>query len=226
MSEKILGKPERLAEEALKGVEKELRARLEEVKEGALKIIDTAFEEAMKEAEQRITRILSDAEEKLKAEQAALEAELRLRLARIRGEWIDRVLREVEQRISGFLDTKEYEEALERLVVQAVAQIEGDEVIVEANERDVARVKEIIERLRDPEAVRRLAGEKGLEVSVEAVASKNIRLDEKPAPILGGIRARTPDSRMVVDYSLDLILAQIARDMRATIARMLFGGEQ
>ncbi len=225
MSEKIIGDPEKLVEEALRGVEEELRSKLEEVSKGALKMIDDAFEEALKEAEEKASRILSDAQDKLAAERASLEAEFRMKLAEKRSEWIDKVVEEAVKRLSMFAQTDEYRQALEKLVLQAVSQIEADKIVLEANEHDRKILAEIARNLKKPSSVRKLLEKHSLQLDPEKIVSKEIMISDKPASILGGLRAHTPDSKIMVDYSLDLIIGQIARDMRARIARILFGGE-
>jgi V/A-type H+-transporting ATPase subunit E len=226
LSEKIIGDPKKLIDEALSGVEDELKAKLGEVEEGARRIIDDAVNEALREVEERVSKSLSSAQDRLRAEKASLEAKLRLSLAQKRSEWIDKVVEEAIQRLEPFFSTKEYRDMLARLVIQAVSQMEAEEVIIEANARDHDVLKDLLGRISSRKKLAEILNKLGIQVDPEKVLTRTIRLDERPASILGGIRARTPDSRVVIDYSLDLLVSRIARDQRATIARVLFGGEE
>jgi vacuolar-type H+-ATPase subunit E/Vma4 len=204
--ETIIGDPRKLIEEALKDVEEELRTKLEDVSEGALRILESARIEALKELEEQVSEILTRARDRLRAEEAVLQSRLRMEIAKTRGYWIDRVIEEAQKKFEEYAETETYKEYLRKLLEKAVEQIDSPEIVVEANKRDIP----LLEKLAS-------------EIDTKG---KTIRVSREPVNILGGIRARSPDSRIKIDLSIDLIFDQIASDYRAQIAEALFGGEE
>ncbi len=204
--ERVLGDPRKLIEEALKDVEKEFKLKLEDLSEGAMRILESARIELVQEAEKRVSEILSRVTDRLKAEEAALQAQMRLKVAEERSKWIDKAIELAKERFDEYAKTDEYRELLRRMIESAVRQIDAAEIIVEANERDAKLVKELLKEID--------------------TGGKKVKLSDKPVDILGGIKAETPDGSIRLDLSLDIVFNRIAQDYRAIIARSLFGGEE
>ncbi len=204
--ERVLGDPRKLIEEALKDVEKEFKLKLEDLSEGARRILESTRIELVQEAERRISEILSKASDRLKAEEAALQAQMRLKVAEERSKWIDRAIDLAKEKLDEYASTEEYKDLLRRMIESAVRQIDAEEIVLEANRRDAKTVKALLKEID--------------------TGGKRVRLSDKPVEILGGIRAQTPDGSIRLDLSLDIVFNRVAQDYRALIARSLFGGEE
>ncbi len=196
---KVIGDPERLAEEAVKDDVEKSRKLLSEASGAALKLLDDSYKRALEEAEKALSEEFSNLEEQIKSLRSKLEFEVKSRLAERRNAYINSVLEEARKRLKEAKMEEWYRDFMSR-VVELLAS--------EAGSTGKLIVKVAVE---DYELAASIASRYGglLEVSRE------------PANILGGLIAETPGGETRLDYSLDHILERNEARLRNVALKAL-----
>ena len=184
--------------------------------EGAELII----QEINREAEQKIQYILSEAREeaeRLKEEarkRAESKAEWILRKAKTQAEIekqrvIANAKLEVRKKKLAVLPEDEYFPMLVELTVKAVEELGVDKVLVRSNERTL---KLIVERLSEFREKLKEALGKDIEVTIG-----------EPIQTIGGVLVESSDGSVRVDNTFEARIERFESELRATIAKALFG---
>ncbi|MBI2550054.1 hypothetical protein HYV83_02635 [Candidatus Woesearchaeota archaeon] len=188
------------------GLEKVKQEILERAQAEADKAIDAAQSEAkavMKSAEKQVAGYERMMEEDLEAlsnavkrkEVASAELELKKQLLSAKSELIEGVFRDARKKL-GSLPDKKRESHITALL--DAARKEMNVSVVQCSSKD-ARF-------------------------VEASGSGDSRLKVvKNDEMLGGIIAESPDGRLRVDYSYDILLGQVKSKVLGDVAKILFG---
>jgi V/A-type H+-transporting ATPase subunit E len=141
-------------------------------------------------------------------EQILAEGRMRARKGTLqkREELINEVFKEVNLALKKYTSSKKYERDLIELAKVACEGIGSQEVRLRTNRKDLKllekRTAELSERL-----------------------GKSISLGE-PIEALGGVKAETPDGKVVVDETLDSRFKRIQERLRVEIAKILFQGSK
>ena len=193
----ILSKARRQAEALIEEAKEEGEVARRQAEEKAQAIREEILREAQEEAASIKQRIVSTAQ---------LEAQ-RMLLAK-REELISQVFAEARKRLAELRRSDAYPHILRRLILEAAAGLGGGELIVWANEEDMALLSDdflaqVAQRL-DPETT--------------------LRRGESPVDIDGGVIVERADGRMRFDNSFAARLERLRDELRSQVYRILIGG--
>ena len=139
----------------------------------------------------------------------ASELRMQSQLDRMRWNLVTDVEGRLRERLQAYMtDEAAYTLTLEHYLIQAAAEIEAEELVVEVNAQDRQRLAPQWEAL-----ARRIAPD------------KHLRLAEHPIPCLGGARVASADNRIRVDNTFEGRLERLrARIQQVILERLLPGG--
>lgn len=205
MRVRTYGDPAKFIENILEPKRRELEAKMREALGAAYELLESAYRDILNKGRARLSEQYMAAEDRLRSAQATKEAELRLTASRVKNEWISRVLEEVKRRLAGIKGTETYAKFLARVFDAFLRESSGFERLIVAAPKD------------DLEILKRLAEERGK-------TRPELTFEESDKPILGGFIAYTPDRRVSLNYTLDLMISSAETELRSLIERRLFGG--
>lgn len=197
LRQEILSKAQRQAEALLEEAKEEREAARRQAEKRAQAIREEILDEARKEATLTKQRIISA---------ARLEAQ-RMLLAK-REELISRVFAEVRNRLAELRRSDAYPDILRRLILEAAASLGGGELIVWANEEDMALLSDQF-----------LA-----QVAQELDPGTTFRRGKSPVDIDGGVIVGRADGRMRYDNSFAARLERWKDELRSQVHRILTEG--
>nr|O06501.1 RecName: Full=V-type ATP synthase subunit E; AltName: Full=V-ATPase subunit E [Desulfurococcus sp. SY]AAB64413.1 V-ATPase E subunit [Desulfurococcus sp. SY] len=199
---------ELIIQEINREAEQKIQYILSEAKEEAEKL----KEEARKRAEAKAEWILRKAKTQAEIEKQRIIANAKLEVRKkklaVQEELIRSVIESLKERLAN-LPEDEYFPMLVELTVKAVEELGTDKVVVRSNERTL---KLIVERLSEFREKLREALGKDVEVTVG-----------EPIQTIGGILVESSDGTVRVDNTFDSRIERFESDLRATIAKALFG---
>ncbi|AHL23008.1 V-type ATP synthase subunit E [Thermococcus nautili] len=199
---------ELIIQEINREAEQKIQYILSEAKEEAEKL----KEEARKRAEAKAEWILRKAKTQAEIEKQRIIANAKLEVRKkklaVQEELIRSVIESLKERLSN-LPEDEYFPMLVELTVKAVEELGTDKVVVRSNERTL---KLIVERLSEFREKLREALGKDVEVTVG-----------EPIQTIGGILVESSDGTVRVDNTFESRIERFESDLRATIAKALFG---
>ena len=199
---------ELIIQEINREAEQKIQYILSEAREEAEKL----KEEARKRAEARAEWILRKAKTQAEIERQRIIAnaklEVRKRKLAVQEEYIRRVIEELKNRLANLPD-EEYFPILVELTAKAVEELGSDSVVLRSNERTL---KLIVERLSDFKE--KLAGRLGKQVEVTI---------GEPVQTIGGVIVESPDGSVRVDNTFEARIERFESELRAAIAKTLFG---
>jgi vacuolar-type H+-ATPase subunit E/Vma4 len=191
--------------------------------EEASNIIETARAEAEKivaEANAKAANLRDERTEALrreintqeKAELAIARMDRKGDLLRVKSRWANRVLEEVEARITKMAENggREYNELLANFTLEGINKMNGNRFIVEASPRDKEAVSKSLETLT--ERASKLKSDK-VTLHVETLKTKT----------LGGVMVSTEDKVEYFNNTLEARLTTASRKLEGTIRQILFG---
>jgi len=193
----ILSKARRQAEVLIEEAKEEGEVARRQAEEKAQAIREEILREAQEEAASIKQRIVSTAQ---------LEAQ-RMLLAK-REELISQVFAEAQKRLAELRRSDAYPDVLRRLILEAAAGLGNGELIVWANEEDMAMLNDDfltrVARELDPET--------------------RLRRGDSPVDIDGGVIVERADGRMRYDNSFGARLERLKDELRSQVYRILIGG--
>jgi len=193
-----------IAEDIVKGAKREASRIIEEAEQEARRILEEAKRISKQEAERKV----SEARDRARYAYEEILAKGRMRtknmLLEKREELIDRVFKEVEERLKKRVSSKVYEKDLVRIACDACNKLGADEVIVRANPKDLR----LLQKYRDE-----IAGKVGKRISFG-----------DPIETVGGVRVSTSDGKIEVDDTLEGRMKRNFEDLRTKVAKILFEG--
>ncbi|MEO2151037.1 MAG: V-type ATP synthase subunit E [Thermococcus sp.] len=200
-AELIIQEINREAEQKIQYILSEAREEAEKLKEEARKRAEAKAEwilrKAKTQAEIEKQRIIANAKLEVRKKKLAVQEEL-----------IRSVIESLKERLAN-LPEDEYFPMLVELTAKAVEELGTNKVIVRSNERTL---KLIVERLSEfREKLKESLG-KDVEVTVG-----------EPIQTIGGILVESSDGTVRVDNTFEARIERFESDLRATIAKALFG---
>ncbi|WP_048191228.1 V-type ATP synthase subunit E [Pyrolobus fumarii] len=198
------GDPHAVAKKASEKVREEINKKIDEALDAAIRILDAAKNRALAKLEKDISAILREAEEKVRAERAVREAELRVAELNARNEWIEKAVNEALRRLRSRVGDEAYTAFLEDMLKRAAETI-----------RETATEAVVYPTKADRDLLEKLVGGASLPVKF-TLAGEDIEG-------VGGFVVATPDGKMRLDYRLEAVLSDILEEAKAAAAKALFG---
>jgi vacuolar-type H+-ATPase subunit E/Vma4 len=201
----------------------ELQAEIErKADDEASGILKTAKQEAQKTVAEASAKAEGLREERTKALKKELDARERAELAvarmdrkgellRVKSRWANRVFEEVERRIAEMAKNsgRKYHEHLGDLILEGIAQMNGNKFIVETNSRDKEAVSKVLSTIAE-----------------RAGKIKNSKVVLQPGILqtrtVGGVVVSTEDRVQYFNNTLEARLSAASRNLEGTVYRMLF----
>ena len=199
MPKNVYGDPEKVAKEITEKEFETSKRVIDEALEHGLKLVKEAYEKALREAESRLKSEISRAEEQLKSVVSSLELEVKSEVAALKTGYLQEAMKTALSRIREVKNTKAYENYLVKVLTR-LNEEDYPQLVVHTSEDDISRVQAIISRL-------------GLSKLV---------VSPKPANIIGGVIAETPDKSVKLDFSLDLLIKINEHRLLGAASRVLF----
>ncbi|AIU69415.1 ATP synthase subunit E [Thermococcus eurythermalis] len=199
---------ELIIQEINREAEQKIQYIINEAKEEAEKL----KEEARKRAEAKVEWILRKAKTQAEIEKQRIIANAKLEVRKkklaAQEELIRKVLESLKERLAS-LSEDEYFPMVVGLTANAVEELGVDRVVLRSNDRTL---KLIVERLSEFKEKLREALGKDVEVIVG-----------EPIQTIGGVLVESPDGTVRVDNTFESRIARFESELRATIAKALFG---
>jgi len=196
---RFYGDAEKLALEAMReDLGKSLKL-LTEASEASLKLLEDSYRRGLEEAERRLLEEFSSLNERVRSLRSKLEFELRSRVSEKRNEFIEAVLAEAKRRLKEAKSGdwyRRYMETVFKIIAGEAREVGPLKVMVAEDDRRLA--EELVAQYRDL-----------------------LTIAEKPADIIGGVIAESPDGSIRLDYSLDLMISRNEARLRHVALKAL-----
>jgi V/A-type H+-transporting ATPase subunit E len=194
-----------IADEVIGDVQKEAEAIIAEAENEAKETLRAAKEQA----EKTYNAILSEATHKSETEKRKIasvaEVELRNQLLQAKESLVDEAFTKATESLKAFVETDQYPAYLLKLLDSIAERMDQPVLVVEVNARD----KTILTR----NALKKISEKTKTE----------LKLSEQNLSVMGGCRVQTEDGKIVYDATLDNRLDELKPELRAQIAKSLFG---
>lgn len=208
----LVGDVSKLTETILHGAEAEAKNVIARAKEKAEETIRNVVEDVRRRAETEASEIMKrrreEALSRKRSEIAKARMEALRRLLDHKEALIERVIEEARKRVQQIVGTKEYEEALIRMLKEAVKVLGGGDIEVKLNKRD-AKLGSNLEAIAK-------------ELTREIGEPVELRLASEPGDFIGGLVAKSLKVGIEVDYTIEGILERKWKKLRSEIAKLLF----
>ncbi|MCD6443751.1 V-type ATP synthase subunit E [Candidatus Bathyarchaeota archaeon] len=172
-------------------------------REEAEKIIEDAKKKAEEIRNKQKQAVMRELEQKKTVSLATIRLEGKRKVLEVKYKYLRLALDKAEEILKEKAETgdEDYLKALERLLVEALSQVDGEAVIF-VNERDRRRVEGILEKL----GVRRAT------------------LSDRHVDITGGVIVQSRNGKQIFNNSLDARLNKIKDEIGGELIEILFGG--
>jgi V/A-type H+/Na+-transporting ATPase subunit E len=194
-----------IADEVIGDVQKEAEAIIAQAENEAKETLRVAKEQA----DQTYNALLSEANQKSDAEKRKIasvtEVELRNQLLAAKETLVDEAFTKATQSLKNYVETDEYSHYLLKLLTAIAERMDQPVLVVEVNAKDKA--------ILTPEALKK-AGK---------TSKTTFTLSDQAHTMLGGCRVQSEDGKIVYDGTLDNKLEELKPELRAQIAKTLFG---
>lgn len=196
---------EAIANEVISDVQKEAEAAISAAENEAKETLRAAKEQA-----DRVYReILVEANRKAEAEKRKIasvtEVDLRNQLLQVKEDLVDEAFQKVIVKLKEFTQTPDYPSFLLKLVKDIARQMDQASLEVEVNAKDQA--------ILTADALKKISQKTGVK----------LKLSQSTSSYIGGCKVQSEDGRIVYDGTLDNRLAVLKPELRAKIAKSLFG---
>jgi V/A-type H+-transporting ATPase subunit E len=199
---------ELIIQEINREAEQKIQYILREAQEEAEKI----KEEARRRAEDKAQWILRKAKTQAEMEKQRVIASARLEVRKkrlaLQEEMIRAVLSALRERLAS-LPADEYLQTLVTLTAEALRELGVNSAVVRSNEETL---KMIVERL--PEFKKSVSEKLGRDIEITV---------GEPISTIGGVLVESPDGSVRVDNTFEARIERLEADLRARIAKALFG---
>ena len=200
------------AELIIQEINREAERKIQYILSEAQKEAERIKEEARKRAEARAEWILRKARTQAEIEKQRIIANARLEVRKkrlqVQEELIQEVISALKERLAE-LPEEEYFPMLVDLTASAVRELGVRSVVVLSNERTLRMLSEKLD-----EFMKALAEKLGIEVEVSL---------GEPVNTIGGVIVETPDGSVRVDNTFESRIERFESELRAEIAKALFG---
>lgn len=194
-----------IANEVIGDVQKEAEAIILVAENQAKETLRVAKEHA----NQTYRTMLDEAKDKAEAEKRKIESiaevEIRNRLLQTKEELVDLAFEKALIKLKNFVNTEEYQTYLLKLIEEIAKKMDQKVLVVEFNAKDKGWLK--------PDMLKHASKK----LNVEFIISKQTQ------GYIGGCKIQTEDGKMVYDATLDNRLEELKPELRAEIAKKLFG---
>jgi V/A-type H+/Na+-transporting ATPase subunit E len=194
IADEVIGDVQKEAEAIIMAAENEAKETLRVAKEQADKTYHAILAEANQNAEGEKRKIAS-----------VTEVELRNRLLQTKENLVDEAFEKALAKLKDFVETDEYHAYLIKLVEELAKKMDQNVLVVEVNAKD----KELL----TSELLKKVSKKLKIELT----------LSEQTANYIGGCKVQTQDGKIVYDGTLDNRLQELKPELRAQIAKSLFG---
>jgi V/A-type H+/Na+-transporting ATPase subunit E len=194
IADEVIGDVQKEAEAIIMAAENEAKETLRVAKEQADKTYHTILAEANQKAEGEKRKIAS-----------VTEVELRNRLLQTKEDIVDETFEKALAKLKDFVETDEYHAYLIKLVEELAKKMDQNVLVIEVNAKD----KEFL----TSELLKKVSKKLKIELT----------LSEQTATYIGGCKVQTQDGKIVYDGTLDNRLQELKPELRAQIAKSLFG---
>ncbi|WP_148883030.1 V-type ATP synthase subunit E [Thermococcus aciditolerans] len=200
------------AELIIQEINREAEQKIQYILSEAQKEAEQIKEEARKRAEARAEWIMRKAQTQAEIEKQRIVANARLEVRKkrlaVQEELIQEVITALRERLAELPD-EEYFPMLVDLAVQAVGELGSESVVVRSNERTLKLLSERADEFR------KALGERlGREIEVSL---------GEPIGTIGGLVVETPDGAVRVNNTFEARIERFEGELRAEIAKALFG---
>ncbi|ACS32645.1 V-type ATP synthase subunit E [Thermococcus gammatolerans] len=194
------------AELIIQEIHREAEQKIQYILSEAQREAEKLKEEARKRAQSQAEWILRKAKTQAEIEKQRIIANAKLEVRRkklaVQEELIGEVLSAMREKLAALPDD-EYFEALVSLTKEAIEELGTKKIVLRSNERTLklidSRMEEFSEKV-------------GVEVSLG-----------EPIECIGGVLVESPDGTVRVDNTFDARIERLESELRATVAKALFG---
>ncbi len=194
-----------IANEVIGDVQKEAEAKILVAENQAKEILRVAKEHA----NQTYRAMIDEAKEKAEAEKRKIESiaevEIRNRLLQTKEELVDLAFEKALIKLKNFVKTEEYQTYLLKLIEEIAKKMDQKVLVVEVNAKDKGWLK--------PDMLKHSSKKLNVE----------FKISKQTQGYIGGCKIQTEDGKMVYDATLDNRLEELKPELRAEIAKKLFG---
>jgi V/A-type H+-transporting ATPase subunit E len=194
-----------IADEVIGDVLKEAEAIIASAENEAKEIL----REAKEKADQSYNALISEANQKSEAEKRKIasvtQVELRNQLLQAKESLVDEAFARATESLKTYAQTDEYPAYLIKILTTIAERMDQPVLLVEVNAKDKI--------ILTPDTLEII----GKKVNTE------LKLSDQTPSILGGCRVQTQDGKIVYDGTLDNRLEELKPELRAQIAKSLFG---
>lgn len=196
IADEVVGDIQKEAEAVILAAQNQAKESLRVAKEQADRTYHAALEEAKVKAEAEKRKIASLA-----------EVEARNRLLQVKEDLVDQAFEKAFVKLRAYSKTEEYHIYLLKLIEEIAKKMEQKVLVVEVNAKDKGWLT--------PDMLQRLS--KKLHVE--------FRVSDQTQDYIGGCKVQSEDGKIVYDGTLDNRLNELKPELRAKIAKTLFGEE-
>jgi len=194
IADEVIGDVQKEAEAIILAAQNEAKETLRVAKEQADETYHAILNEANLRAEGEKRKIAS-----------VTEVELRNRLLQTKEDLVDEAFEKALVKLKSFVETDEYHIYLAELIEEIAKKMEQNFLVVEVNAKD----KEYL----TAELLKKVSKKLKVELT----------LSEQTPNYIGGCKVQTQDGKIVYDGTLDNRLQELKPELRAQIAKSLFG---
>ncbi|WP_457741323.1 V-type ATP synthase subunit E [Thermococcus sp.] len=200
------------AELIIQEINREAEQKIRYILSEAQKEAEKLKEEAKKRAEAKAEWILRKAKTQAEIEKQRIIANAKLEVRKkklaVQEELIKDVLRQLRERLAS-LPEGEYYPMLIDLTVEGLSELGIDEAVIRSNAKTVKLLSEKLEDFKKA-------------VSEKLRREIEIKLGEA-IDVIGGVIVEAPDGSVRVDNTFEARMERFESELRATIAKALFG---
>jgi len=194
-----------IANEVIGDVQKEAEAIISTAENHAKETLRVAKEQA----NQTYRAILEEAKEKAEAEKRKIESiaevEIRNRLLQTKEDLVDLAFKKALVKLENFVKTEEYQTYLLKLIEEIAKKMDQKVLVIEVNAKDKGWLK--------PDMLKHASKKLNIE----------FKMSKQTQDYIGGCKIQTEDGKIVYDATLNNRLEELKPELRAEIAKRLFG---
>jgi V/A-type H+-transporting ATPase subunit E len=194
-----------IANEVIGDVQKEAEAIISTAENHAKETLRVAKEQA----NQTYRAILDEAKEKAEAEKRKIESiaevEIRNRLLQTKETLVELAFEKTLVKLKNFVKTEEYQTYLLKLIEEIAKKMDQKVLVIEVNAKDKGWLK--------PDMLKHDSKKLNIE----------FKMSKQTQDYIGGCKIQTEDGKIVYDATLDNRLEELKPELRAEIAKRLFG---
>ena len=194
-----------IANEVIGDVQREAEAIISTAENHAKETLRVAKEQA----NQTYRAILDEAKEKAEAEKRKIESiaevEIRNRLLQTKETLVDLAFEKALVKLKNFVKTEEYQTYLLKIIEEIAKKMDQEVLVIEVNAKDKGWLK--------PDMLKHASKKLNIE----------FKMSKQTQDYIGGCKIQTEDGKIVYDATLNNRLEELKPELRAEIAKRLFG---